>query len=271
MLLPRFLFVPVLLLAMPFSAMSGSVEIIGHRGASHDAPENTLAAFRLCWEQKADAGELDIYLSKDAEVVVIHDAKTKRTTGVDRPVAEQTWEELKSQDAGKWKDAKFAGERIPRLADALATVPTGRKIFIEIKCGLEVLEPLKKCLSGSGCKPEQLVIIGFNFETMRAAKQQFPKLPVYWIVSYSADKKTGQFPNADELAAKAKAAGLDGLDLEAKFPLDGAAVGRIKATGLRLYTWTVDDPEVARRWVSAGVDGITTNRPQWLREQLEAK
>src|SRR5262245_27937128 len=78
------------------------VEVVAHRGASDEAPENTLAAFRLGFEQ-ADAVELDLHLSKDGHAIVIHDKTTKRTAGLDRPVAEQTLEELKALDAGGWK------------------------------------------------------------------------------------------------------------------------------------------------------------------------
>src|SRR3954454_10841881 len=91
------------------------VEIIGHRGASFDAPENTVASFRLGYEQKADACELDVYLTKDGRIVVIHDKDTRRTAGVDRPVVQQTLDELKKLDAGKWKGDRFAGEKIPTL------------------------------------------------------------------------------------------------------------------------------------------------------------
>ena len=79
------------------------VELVAHRGASEEAPENTLAAFRLGWQQ-ADACELDIYLTKDGQIAVLHDATTKRTTGVDKPVSQQTMDELKGLDAGRWKD-----------------------------------------------------------------------------------------------------------------------------------------------------------------------
>jgi glycerophosphoryl diester phosphodiesterase len=247
-----------------------AVEIVAHRGASHDAPENTLAALRLGWEQHADADELDIYLTKDGQVVVIHDASTKRTTGVDRKVSESTLEELRALDAGSWKAEKWAGEKIPTLAEALATIPGGKSMFIEIKCGPEVLPALERVMTDSGKKREQLVIIGFNYDTMKKARERFPQAPIYWIVGYKEDK-AGKFPEIDPLIAKAKEARLDGLDLHYKFPIDSAFVGKVKAAGLKLCTWTVDDPVMAKKLVEAGVDGITTDRPGWLREQLKAR
>lgn len=246
-----------------------AVEIIGHRGASHDAPENTVASFKLGWEQQADADELDIYLTKDGQVVVIHDATTKRTTGVDKKIADSTLAELRELDAGGLKGEQWKGEKIPTLAAALATVPEGKRMFIEIKCGPEVLPELEKVLKESGRKPEQLVIIGFSHAVMEQARQRFAQAPIYWIVSPKADKESGQFPPIEGLITKAKEAGLSGLDLDAKYPLDAAAVAKVKEAGLRLYTWTVDDPALAQKLTAAGVDGVTTNRPGWLREQLK--
>jgi glycerophosphoryl diester phosphodiesterase len=244
------------------------VEVIGHRGASFDAPENTVASFRLGWQQQADADELDIYLTKDGEIVVIHDANTKRTAGHDATVASQTFAELRKLDAGSWKDPKFKGEKIPTLAEALATMPPGKKFFIEIKCGPEVLPKLKTVLEASGRKPEQLVLISFSYPILQEAKKQLPQYPAYWIVGYKADKKTKKAPDMASLIAKAKAAKLDGLDLEGKFTIDKATAAKVAASGLKLYVWTIDDPALARQLAAAGVLGITTNRPGWLREQL---
>ena len=253
------------------AASADAVEIIAHRGASQDAPENTLASFRLGWEQRADADELDIYLTKDGQVVVIHDATTKRTTGVDKKVADATLEELRSLDSGSVKGARWAGEKIPTLAEALATIPDGKRMFIEIKCGPEVLPALERVMKESGKKAEQLVIIGFGYDTMKQARERFPQAPIYWLAGYKEDKVTGKFPEIDELIAKTKEARLDGLNLHYKFPIDAAFVGKVKAAGLKLYAWTVDDPVVAKKLAEAGVDGITTDRPGWLREQLKAR
>ena len=86
-----------------------AVEIIAHRGASHDAPEHTLSAVSLGWKRNADAVEVDVYLSKDGKIVVIHDENTKRTTGHDGLVHKMTWAQLQKLDAGNWKNKKFKG------------------------------------------------------------------------------------------------------------------------------------------------------------------
>ncbi len=248
-----------------------ATQIVAHRGASYDAPENTLSAFKLGYENKADACELDIHLTKDGKVVVMHDFDTTRTGGVPRKVVEQTLEELRQQDIGKfgkWKGKGFS-EKIPLLDEVLALIPNDRRLFIEIKCGSEILSELGRVLEHGHKKQEQTVIIGFGYETMRDAKAKFPNLEVDWLVQ--ADKATHKYPPVEEMIAKAKAAKLDGLDLNSGFPIDREFVEKVHKAGLKLYTWTVDDPEVARREAAAGVDGITTNRAGWLREQLAAK
>ncbi|MDB6074640.1 MAG: glycerophosphodiester phosphodiesterase [Verrucomicrobiaceae bacterium] len=247
-----------------------AVEIVAHRGASRDAPENTMASFKLGWEQKADGDELDIYLTKDGQVVVIHDGNTKRTTGVDKPVVEQTLAALREQDAGSFKGPQWKGEKLPTLEEAVASIPEGRRLFIEIKCGPEVLPALEKVLTASGKKPEQLVIIGFGDETMRRAKLKFPHLKVYWIASMKPSKKGGKAKTLDEVLKTAKAIGVDGVDLAAEPRMDAAFVKQVREAGLQLYVWTVDDAKLASSLAKAGVDGITTNRPGWLREQLAA-
>ncbi len=258
------------LAVMAFGCSALGVEIIAHRGASHDAPENTLSAFRLGYQQKADAVELDIYLTKDGRIAVLHDPDTLRISGVSNRVAQTSFEALRALQIGqwgKWTNKGFS-EKIPALQEALAAIPEGKRIFIEIKSGPEVLDELGRVLEASGKSARQAVLIGFDYETMRQAKARFPRRECCWLASGNKKK---EFPPIEELIRKAKGAGLDGLDLEAGFPIDKGFVGKVHAAGLKLYTWTVDNPAVAREEAAAGVDGITTNRPQWLREQLERK
>jgi glycerophosphoryl diester phosphodiesterase len=245
-----------------------AVEIVGHRGASFDAPENTVASVRLAWEQKADASEFDVYLSKDGQIVVIHDATTKRVAGVDRKVADQTLDELRRLDVGKWKNAKYAGEQIPTLAEVLVTVPAGKRVFIEVKCGPEIVPELDRVLKTSGLRPEQTAIISFSDAVIAAAKKARPDLKAYWIVSIRP-KKGAKSRTAENLIARAKEIHADGLDLSADPALDRAYADKVKAAKLGLYVWTVNDVATAKRMIEIGVEGITTDRPGWLREQLK--
>ncbi len=246
------------------------IEIVGHRGASFDAPENTVASVKLAWEQKADAAEIDVYLSKDGKIVVIHDATTKRTATIDKKVVELNVDELKALDVGKWKNAKFAGERIPTLEEVLATVPTGKRVFIEVKCGPEIVPELSRLLKASQLKPEQTAVISFSSDVIAAMKKARPDLPAYWIVSLAPKNQKPR--TAEELIAKAKEIKADGLDLSATPAILDKAFGtKVKDAGLNLYVWTVNDAELAKQMIAAGVESITTDRPGWLREQLMKK
>ena len=244
------------------------MEIIAHRGASADAPENTLAAVRLGWEQGADAVEIDVQFSRDGQVVVIHDDNTRKTGGVRGKVADQTLAELKALDVGRWKEARWAGERIPTLSEVFAVVPRGKRLFVEIKCGPECLPQFVEDFRRSELEPGQVVPIGFALETMKRVKHRLPELEVCWISAFRRTLTSRWSPSSRHLIRGAKEAGLDGLDVGARGPVDGAFASEVHAAGLRLYIWTVDSPAKARRLRQAGVDGITTNRPGWLRSRL---
>jgi len=110
------------------------IEIVGHRGASYDAPENTLPSVRLGFEQGADAVEVDVFATSDGRIVAIHDADTERVAGVKLDVAKSTLAELKQLDVGAWKGERWVGTRIPTLEEVLELVPEGRRLLIEVKC-----------------------------------------------------------------------------------------------------------------------------------------
>lgn len=248
--------------------MPPRTEIIAHRGASFDAPENTLASIDLGWAQGADAVEIDVYFSKDGHVVVIHDDNTRKTAGVRRKVAAQTLAELKALDVGSWKHAKFKGESIPTLTEAFATIPSGKRLFVEIKCGPECIDAFAADFRASRLKSNQVIPIGFSLPTMRQFKQTLPELEVCWIVEFKRTLR-GWSPKAERLIEQVAAAGLDGLDVSGKGPVDADFAAKVHDAGQKLYIWTVDDATKARELMNAGVDGITTNKPGWLRKQLE--
>jgi glycerophosphoryl diester phosphodiesterase len=248
------------------SGCTKPVEIIGHRGASYLAPENTISSFKLGWEKGADV-ELDVYLTKDDRIVVIHDDTTKRTAGTELKVAESTSEELRKLDVGSFKSDQYAGEKIPFLADVVKTIPRGRKLFVEIKCGPEILPYLKELLARSG-KMSRIVIIGFDLDTVAMSKKMI-NVPTYWLRGTEKTEDTEEWiPHDPQLAQTAKDKGLDGLDVH-YVGVTKKFADAVKVASLKLYVWTVDDPVEAARLVRLGVDGITTNRPGWLREQLK--
>lgn len=250
------------------TGMAHLTQIIAHRGSSYTAPENTVASVRLAWDQNADAIECDIHLSKDGKIVVIHDADTARTARVSLRVSETTSEELRKLDVGSPKDPKYAGEKIPFLHELMETVPAGKQILIEIKCGKEVLPALKDTLTSSG-KMAQVVIVGFGLDTIVAAKQMMPVLPVWWLRSTATDKSTNtKLPHDLAWIDIVKASGLDGLSVDHAGCTPEFAKA-IKAAGQRLSVWTIDDPAEARRFRDMGMDVISTNRPDLIRKAFE--
>lgn len=246
-------------------------EIIAHRGESGDAPENTLAAFRLAWERGVDAVELDVHLTKDDRLLVCHDADLKRTGGVEITIKESEWSELQGIDVGRWKDPKFAGECLSLIDEALPLIPDGARCFIEVKVGPESVPALVRAVRAANKSPEQLPVISFKSETIAEVKKQLPQHKAYWLVSFKQDEQSGRWsPSLDEVLKTAKEIGADGLDLSWKGPWDDEFVKRIRDAQLELYVWTVDDPQVARRFMQYGVDGITTNNAAFMRDQLKS-
>jgi glycerophosphoryl diester phosphodiesterase len=238
--------------------LAGHVKVVAHRGASHQAPENTLASVELAWRLGADAVEVDVHLTQDGRIVAIHDPTTDRTAGTHLEIAATHSSHLRRLDVGRYKHPRFAGERIPYLEEALQTVGPGRQLFVEIKCGPEILPPLAETIAASG-KRSQTVLLGFDLDTMKAAKKMMPDVPAFWL----CDKRL--LTSYDRsIARKAKAGGVDGLDVHWS-GITRRFIRTVKAAGLQLYIWTVDDPAQAVRLKAMGADGITTNCPGRLK------
>lgn len=244
--------------------------VVAHRGASADAPENTLAAFRLAWEMDANAIEGDFRLTADDQVVALHDATLQRTAGRPEAITELTYEQVSTLDAGSWKDDAFRGETIPTLAEVLDIVPEGKTILVEIKTGPEIVPFLRPIIEQSGLEPEQVTFIAFDSEVIAACKQTMPEHKAYWISGFRRDPNgDGLIPTVDQLITTAKQCRADGLDLYAAGVRRPEFVEAIRAAGLELHVWTVNDEPTARRCIELGVDSITTDRPDWLRGLLE--
>ncbi|WP_449071914.1 glycerophosphodiester phosphodiesterase [Prosthecobacter sp.] len=247
---------------------SPAVEIIAHRGFSARAPENTLGAFKLGWENKADACELDIYLTKDDQVVVLHDRDTKRTAGVSMIVSESKAADVMALDAGSWKGAQWSSEKIPSLEQALATLPVGKqRFFIEIKTGAEIVPALTRILEPMKARASQLAIIAFKRDAAAESKKAMPWMQVYRLASgKTKDKKPADL---GQVIAETKEDKLDGVDLGLDWPWTEAMVKQIRDAGLGVYVWTVNKPADVQRLARLGVDGITTDDPVMVRETLE--
>lgn len=243
-------------------------EIIGHRGSPDDAPENTLASVRLAWERGADAVEVDVRLTLDDQLIVLHDADTRRITGVAGVPEQMTLGDLRTLDAGAWKGSQFAGEKLPTLDEVLATGGEKRRFFIEIKRGPEVVPALKASLERANLSGRQVVIIAFDLATVKAAKSALPPFDAFWLRGYDGNKDEEHDTEIVDVIRRATEAGLDGLNLARSWPIDDAFVQKVKAAGLKLYVWTVNDPILGKSLLNAGIDGLTTDRCGSMRQQL---
>jgi glycerophosphoryl diester phosphodiesterase len=247
--------------------MKSSVEWIAHRGESHLFPENTMSAIDQAWRNRADAVEIDIHLTSDGKLILSHDFDTARTCGQKLIIKDHTLAELQKLDAGIWKGEEFRGEKMPTVDEALATIPDGKRMFVEIKVGPEAVPVFAEALKRSRKSSDQIVIISFKEETIRAARQQLPNLQAFWLSGLHQDEQTKRWkPGIDELIARAKGCNAHGLDLQARDIINADFTAKIRAAGLDFFVWTIDEVDLAKKMIAAGVSGITSNRAAWLRQ-----
>lgn len=238
--------------------------IIAHRGESYDAPENTIASVNLAWQRGADAVEIDVQLTKDKRIVVFHDATTMRLAGRFKRVSNQNFDELEQLDVGNHKGIKWVGERIPLLRKVLEDMPEKKHLFIEIKGKCSLKSEMK--LLGDLIDKRNIHFISFEMEALVEMKDIFPEIPCYFL----SEKSRNVFTNSviETLIDKALNSNLNGLDLDYRLLKRPEDVLKIKEAGLKIFTWTVDDLNTAIKLARWEVDGITTNRAQWLSRGL---
>ncbi|EMI15372.1 glycerophosphoryl diester phosphodiesterase [Rhodopirellula maiorica SM1] len=268
--------IPLFVLVVSFSLpqLASSQMIVAHRGASHDAPENTLSAFRLAWDQNADGVEGDFYLTADSKIVCIHDKDTKRTAGKKMVVQGSTLADLRQLDAGKWKDEKWANEPIPTFAEVLQTVPEDRTFVIEIKSDERIVPFLKAELDQLDHSKIKLLIISFNDKVIADCKRLLPNVKSHWLTSFKQNKTTGVWtPTADQIAKTVKKSGANGVGMQGNTQvINTDFIATLKQGGCdEFHVWTVDSPADARHFADLGAFGITTNRPAFIRDALETE
>lgn len=247
------------------------VKIVAHRGESVIAPENTVEAFALAWARGASCIEGDFHLTKDGEIVCMHDDNCLRTCGVNKSIAELTLAEIRNFDAGLWKGDAWRYTRVPTLREVLETMPEHGEIFIELKSVGPIVDVLKAVFASGPWRPEQLTFIAFDEATVSAVKQLFPSHKAHWLTcNWTGDWQNHGSPQLSpaELVAKLRALGVDGVDICATDFLDKSYGDALHAANLGFHVWTVDDPAEAKRMLQIGVDSITTNRARFISEEL---
>ncbi len=242
--------------------------VIGHRGASGIAPENTMAAFRKAVELGAGFIETDLQLSRDARLVALHDDTLERTTNGKGAVSARTLKELRKLDAGSWFRASqsegapaFAGERIPIVEEVLAL---GREheigLYLEVKAtgpsGAE--HAVVGALRASGEIP-RTVVLSFSTSVLGRVRQLEPLVMTGFLFS---DRLPSPVAAAVDVGARQLLPRTDRVTPE--------LVSDAHAHDVKVVAWTANDPDEMRTLISAGVDGIITNYPDRLVELLRA-
>ena len=231
--------------------------IFAHRGASAHAPENTLASFELALAQRADAIELDVKLSADGQVVVIHDPSVDRTTDGKGKVKDLTLAELKALDAGSFFSQEFAGEKIPTLEEVFETL--GNRTFINVE------------LTNYTTRHDQLVeavcmLVKKHQRQKRVLFSSFFASNLSKARSYLPEVPRGLLAMNGLLGVWARSFGFTFGKYEALHPnlkdINQQEVNRVHRLKRLVYVYTVNEEDDIRRLFSWGVDGIFTDDPQ---------
>jgi glycerophosphoryl diester phosphodiesterase len=225
--------------------------IWAHRGASSEAPENTLAAFLAAEKAGAQGIELDIHLTRDGVPVVIHDVRVDRTTDGSGPVSRLTLAELRRLDAGSWFAPDFAGEPIPTLEEVLAWAGDRLRLNLEIKDAgtRQAILPLLARYPAA-----RVLISSFDYRLLAAFRRADGGLPLGVLL------ESAFWGRALRLAVAIGAESLHPREDRVSRPL----LTQCRRLGLKVYPWTVDDPGQALRFSFLGVDGIFSNNPRLL-------
>jgi glycerophosphoryl diester phosphodiesterase len=227
--------------------------IIAHRGASSYASENTIAAFDLALQMGASHLELDVHLTHDDHLVVIHDDTVDRTTSGTGSVASQTLAALQALDAGAWFGEAFAGARIPTLADVLTRYQGRAHLHIELKGHTAHLPQRTVDLVRAHGMAQHVTFTSFQHTHLQTMRAYAPELPTGWLVGEISD------------AVIAQAHALGCTQLCPCAPLVTAEiVQRLHTEGFIVRAWGVANEALMRQVVEAGADGMTVNFPDKL-------
>jgi len=240
--------------------------IIGHRGASAVAPENTMAAFREALAVGADGIEFDVRLTRDGVPVVIHDSTLRRTGGIPRRVADLTWSEIRKVDVGSWFGKSFANETVPSLAELFTLFQTNNStLYLEMKSdSVADQRPLAEaCVRAieEHSLQERVVVECFQLPALGILREFDPQIktvalfePAFTNPSVLSDQR---------IINQATDVGAAALALHHRLAREGL-VQKAKAAGMHVAVWTVDDPAWIERARAIGIDALITNDPAVL-------
>ncbi len=254
---------------------------ICHRGESHDAPENTLPAYKMAVD-RGFGFECDIYLSSDKRVFTFHDRDLKRTTAgaCTKKCAEASWaEEVSKVDVGgwgKWKGSKFSPTRPALLEEVLELAVDGRQIYVEVKPGPEIVPYIKEVYAKQKkATNKNTLFICFNRETCKELKKLMPEYKVYWLTSSWLGKKkngTARMVTVDYVLEGLKETGADGVDCHFDPKVITADfIKAVKDKGYEFHVWTVDRLDQSLLAFERGAQTVTTNCAKKQLDEYKAR
>ncbi len=238
--------------------------IIGHRGASAVAPENTMAAFREALAVGADGIEFDVRLTRDGVPVVIHDSTLRRTGGLPHRVAHLTSEEIGKVDVGSWFSTSFANEIVPSLAELFTLFQSNNStLYLEMKCDSAsehqaLGEACVKAIDEHSFK-ERVVVECFQLPALRILKEIDPEIKT--VALFEPALTNPSVLSDQRIINQTRDVGAAALALHHRLARE-SLVKKAKDAGLHVAVWTVDDPAWIERARSSGVDALITNDPQ---------
>lgn len=235
--------------------------IIAHRGASHDAPQNTFAAFTLAFSMGADGIEGDFHLTRDGRLVCIHDFDTAAVSDRHRIIADTDLAELRRIDVGSRFAPGCAPQSIPTLEEVIALLPPGKHLVAELKIGPHIVDPLVHVLMRRAMSLDRLTIISFNDDTLTEVRRRLPAARTHLLRGY----RNGA-PTADQVADDIARVGATGFGSAAQtHHFNDAFVALLRERGVHeFHVWVANDIATADYYRRLGAWGITTDRPDVL-------
>jgi len=234
--------------------------VIAHRGASAVAPENTIAAFEQAIADGADGIELDLHLSRDDQLVVIHDASIGRTTNGSGSVRDRTLRELKRLDAGGWRDPKFEGQRIQTLQEVFERFRDRTRFWIELKGGSDGYPGIE----------ERVVSAIEIYDVLdRALVQSFDRSALDQVTTLNREVRVGVLTDRGPLRAIIGSLVPPCALCPSADTITDDDIALMRGAGVECYVWTVNEPAQMDRLIDCGISGIITDRPELLRSRLD--
>jgi len=244
-----------------------TVAVIAHRGLPTRAPDNTLAAFRKALELGVDMLEVDVQLTKDGHLVVLHDTSVNRTTDGRGALRDFTLEELKSLDAGNWFAEEFRNEHIPTLDEVVDILDAGTTLLLEIKYGSPYHMGIEERLIAF-IRQHQLehrvLIKSFDSDVVSRVRRLAPNIPVGISILF-------RIPFLSLIVHRGIRFG-DVLEEDVDFlhvhriGLTQALIDDAHARGMKVIAWDVNDEKTMRKVIAMGVDAIETDEPELLKK-----